>query len=455
VKSDGRGRQVVLNVATLLDGSAWSTCQKLVTALAALVTIFDGLDIQVLAFAIPVLTREWHVERGQFGPVLAIGLVGMALGSLLAGYCGDRFGRRPAILGCVLLFGLATIATVFVDGLRGLAILRFLTGLGTGGALPNVSALVAEFAPLRRRASAVKLTILCIPLGGMLGGFVAGSVLPKFGWKGLYVLGGGLPLVLAGALLAGLPESPRFLASRASEWPRLVALLRRFGISVQDGSVFEMAAGEEERQISLRELFAQALVRDTVGLWASFFFCLGAIYLVFGWLPAMFTSRGLSLGAASSGLAIYNFGGVLGILAWTMLMPFWGSRGLLVYGALACSASSLSMLLIPFSSADGRSWLLFASIGVNGFLANAVQTSLYAVATHVYPTKIRATGVAYSVMVGRLGGLVSSSLGGLLIRAGTSPYWIALGLAMVLAAAGLGWIRSHYPGVRRLGASNA
>ncbi|HXT25230.1 MAG TPA: MFS transporter, partial [Candidatus Eisenbacteria bacterium] len=97
--------------------------------------------------------------------------------------------------------------------------------------------------------------------------------------------------------------------------------------------------------------------------------------------------------------------------------------------------------------------LLLACIGVNGFLANAVQTSLYAVAAHVYPTKIRATGVAYSVMVGRVGGLVSSLLGGPLIRVGASPYWIALGLAMVFAAVGLGWIRNHYPSVRRIGAS--
>ena len=454
MNADAHGRQDELNVAALLDGSAWSTFQKLVTVLAGLVTIFDGFDIQILAFTIPLLTREWHVERGQFGPVLAIGLVGMALGSLLAGYCGDRFGRRPAIIGSVLLFGLATIATALVHGLTGLGLLRFFTGLGTGGALPNVSALVAEFAPLRRRASAVKLAILCIPLGGMLGGVLAASILPRFGWKGLYILGGGLPLLLAGALLAGLPESPRFLARCASEWPRLIGLLRRFGISIQDGSIFETTTEADGRHASVRELFARARVRDTVGLWVSFFFCLAAIYLVFGWLPSMLTARGLSVGAASSGLAVYNFGGVVGILVWAMLMPFWGSRGLLVFGALACATSSVSMLLIPLSSTSGRSGLLLACIGVNGFLANAVQTSLYAVAAHVYPTKIRATGVAYSVMVGRAGGLVSSLLGGLLIQAGASFYWIALGLAMVFAAASLGWIHSHYPAVKRLGAAS-
>ena len=95
-----------INVGSLLDSSGWSRYQTLIAVLAAVVTIFDGFNIQILAFAIPLLTRQWHVERSQFGAVLAVGLVGMALGSLLAGYCGDRFGRRPAIIGSVLLFGL-------------------------------------------------------------------------------------------------------------------------------------------------------------------------------------------------------------------------------------------------------------------------------------------------------------------------------------------------------------
>ena len=105
-----------VDVAELLDRSAWSGYQKLLTALAALAIIFDGFDIQILGFAIPSLIREWHVERSDFGPVLAMGLAGMAVGGPLAGYCGDRFGRRTALIGCVVIFGLATIATAFVNG---------------------------------------------------------------------------------------------------------------------------------------------------------------------------------------------------------------------------------------------------------------------------------------------------------------------------------------------------
>src|SRR5215510_13922774 len=97
----------------------------------------------------------------------------MALGAPLAGYVGDRFGRRPALIGCVAVFAFATLASAFANGLAALAVLRFITGLGAGGAVPNAGALVAEFAPWKRRPLAVKLTIVCVPVGGMIGGFLA------------------------------------------------------------------------------------------------------------------------------------------------------------------------------------------------------------------------------------------------------------------------------------------
>ena len=438
-----------VDVAALLDAGSWSTYQKLMTVLVALAVIFDGFDIQILGFAIPSLIREWHAARTTFGPVLAVGLAGMAVGGPLAGYCGDRFGRRTALIGCVIAFGLATVATALVHGFTGLTLLRFVTGMGTGGALPNASALAAEFAPLRRRATAVKLTLICFPLGGMLGGLLAAQVLPKFGWRGLYAIGGGLPLLLAVALWAILAESPRFLARRPALWPRLARVLTRMGHATPSGAFFEDRAerGSTERA-SLRTLFGPGFARDTAGLWIAFFSCLGSVYLIFGWLPALLTARGLSLATASTGLAVYNLGGVLGVLVWAMLVTIFGSRGPLLSGALACAGSALALLLVPIQ-AHGDHVLLIACLGINGLLANAVQTSMYALAAHVYPTSVRATGVAYAATIGRVGGLLSSLLGAFVIQAGAKTYWSVLAIAMVCAFAGLAWVRSHYPAIGR------
>lgn len=424
------------------------------TALAAVAIIFDGFDIQILGFAIPSLVREWHVARSDFAPVLAVGLAGMALGGPLAGYCGDRFGRRSALIGCIATFGVATIATAFVHGFFGLTAFRLMTGIGTGGALPNVSAFTAEFAPLRRRATAVKLTILCLPLGGMFGGVLAAEVLPRFGWRGLYVVGGVLPVVFALIMWMALPESPRFLARQPEQWPRLIELLNRFGNSIAPGSTFvEPIERANSDRVSLWALFSARLARETVGLWIAFFFCLGSIYLVFGWLPTLLTARGLNISVASTGLAVYNFGGVLGILIWAMLVPILGSRGPLLSGSLACAASALAFLLVPIQAHGDHRWLIVC-LGINGLLANAVQTSMYALAAHVYPTSIRATGVAYSSALGRAGGLLSSLFGAHIIQAGASAYWESLAIAMVFSAAGLAWVRSHYPAIRDLDTSS-
>ena len=440
-----------VNIAELLDQSEWSAYQKWLTVLVALAVTFDGFDIQILGFAIPSLMKEWQVARSEFGPVLAVGLAGMALGAPIAGYLGDRFGRRITLIGCVLLFGLATIGSAFVHGLLGLTVLRLVTGMGTGGLFPNVSALTAELAPLRRRSTAVKLTLICIPLGGMLGGVLAARVLPRFGWRGLYGIGGVLPMLCAGLMLGILPESPRFMARRPEYWTRLAQLLTRMGHTVPPDAGFEdRVESGEVQSVSPRALLTLGLARETVGLWIAFFFCIGGIYLVFGWLPAMLASRGLDLATASSGLAIYNFGGVVGILIWSVLIPLLGSRGPLLFGSIACAASALALMFVPIQ-VHSLSAILVLGLGVLGLLANAVQTSMYALAAHVYPTSIRATGVAYSAAIGRTGGLLSSVFGSYFIQTGTKGYWSALAIAMICATFGLAWVSNHYPATRRAG----
>ena len=139
-----------IDVGAMLDRGRWTPYQKALTLLAATAVMFDGFDLQILGFAIPSIMRDWHLARASFAPVAAIGLGGMALGSPLAGYLGDRIGRRVALILCVAVFGAATVATAFAPDLTWLAILRFLTGMGVGGALPNAAAFTAEFAPARR-----------------------------------------------------------------------------------------------------------------------------------------------------------------------------------------------------------------------------------------------------------------------------------------------------------------
>src|SRR5471032_1503000 len=170
-----------VDIGEILDSGPWTTMQKMVVFLAALAVVMDGVDGQLIGFAIPVLIKEWGISRGDFAPALAAGLVGMAIGSAGAGLLADRFGRRSAVIGSVFLFGIATCAIGFSQNLLMIAVLRLIAGLGIGGALPSSTTMTAEFTPARRRTLAITATIVCVPLGGMLAGIFASFILPAFG----------------------------------------------------------------------------------------------------------------------------------------------------------------------------------------------------------------------------------------------------------------------------------
>src|ERR1700752_1541873 len=179
-----------VDIGHLLDDGRWSGRQKLFVLLTALTIVFDGVDNQLLGIAVPAMMRDWGVARGAFAPFLASGLIGMMIGGALAGIVGDRMGRRFALIGSVVIFGVLTAAMALVESLWALGALRFLAGLGLGGAMPNAAALASEYVPRRHRPFAITLTIVCVPLGGTLAAFVAGYVMPVFGWRTLFAIGG-------------------------------------------------------------------------------------------------------------------------------------------------------------------------------------------------------------------------------------------------------------------------
>src|SRR4051794_13330747 len=196
--------------AAAAEDGPWTRYQKWLVCLTAITIVFDGMDNQLLGITIPALIADWHVTRAAFAPVVSLGFAGMIVGSAVAGYLGDRIGRRTALLGSIAVFGVCTLAVAFVDGVRGLTALRFLTGIGLGGAMPNATALAAEYVPRNRRALAVTITIVCVPLGGTLAGLFAIRAIPLLGWRGMFIIGGVLPIVTAAVLSRLLPESPRF-----------------------------------------------------------------------------------------------------------------------------------------------------------------------------------------------------------------------------------------------------
>jgi len=459
-----------VDVGAVLDEGRWTGYQKLLIAGTALTIVLDGVDNQLLPNAVPFIVPEWGYENGApFRNALATGPFGMMIGGLAGGVLGDRYGRRTALLGSVLAFAVLTISIAFVDSIFALGVLRFIAGIGLGGAMPNAATLASEYVPRRQRPFAVTLTIVCIPLGGFLASSMASLVAPAYGWRALFMVGGLVPLALAALLWKVLPESPRYLASRRERWPELVRMLRRMGHDVPADATFVEAreTGDAPKaKPSIAQLFAPRFARDTTGLFGSFFFCLMVNYVAIQLVPSMLRDSGkFTPAAAAGGLQWVNVGGVIGAVVGALIIQRLGSR-LTMLGmsavAIACSLIMAGMRLDPTAAplltfslpmlGDIALTPLMGMFLITGGLLNAVQTTMYALAAHVYPTEIRSTGVGTAVAFGRIGNVLAVYVGGYALDRGGPPgYFTCWAILMALVFISLAVVKRHVPRTSSLG----
>jgi AAHS family 4-hydroxybenzoate transporter-like MFS transporter len=436
-----------VDVSALIDDGPFSGYQKRLICGTALLIILDGVDNQLLPNAIPAMMREWDLPRPAFANASAAAPFGMMLGSVIGGMLGDRVGRRVALLGCVVTFAVLTLLVATVGSLGALTAVRFLAGMGLGGAMPNAAALASEYAPRRQRPLAVTMTIVCIPLGGSLAGLAAGQVVPTLGWRALFLIGGAIPIVIALVSIKTLGESPRFLAGRVERWPDLRGLLARLGHDVPpDARFVEPSAQAVRGGGSFGAIFAPELRRDTLSLMGAFGFCLLAIFVGFIWIPAMLTDRrvGFSQPAASYALSLFNFGGVGGALAGAIFVQRVGSRAAMLSMTALAVVSALVMVGTRLDPA--APFTTMAMFTIVGALFNAVQTTMFALAAHVFPTAIRGAGVGAVAAVGRVGAVLASYVGSWALTAGGPPFYFSTwAVALTIVFVSLATVRRHIP----------
>jgi len=321
--------------------------------------------------------------------------------------------------------------------------LRLLAGIGLGGAMPNAAALAAEFVPLRQRPIAVTVTIVCVPLGATIAGLLGIRVLPVLGWRMLFVAGGVIPLVAAVALLRVLPESPRFLARHPARWRELSRLLLRMGHQVDTSASFTDSTEPVVQRASIRALFTPEYRRDTIGLWAAFFCCLLAVYCGFSWLTSLLSGAGFPTSTANTGITAFNLGGVSGALLGGLAIARAGSRAAMLTMSAGAVASAIVLSLTPMTPAAGTLSII-AWLTLLGALINGVQTTMYALAAHVYPGAVRATGVGTAVAFGRLGAILTGYAGSWAIGyRGSASFFGLIAAAMLATFVALAVVRRH------------
>jgi AAHS family 4-hydroxybenzoate transporter-like MFS transporter len=342
-----------------------------------------------------------------------------------------------------------TAATAGAHDVTTLSVLRFFTGVGLGGATPNAAALASEYVPRRHRPFAVTLTIVCIPLGGTLAGMLAIHILPAYGWRVLYLIGGIIPVATAVMLFALLPESPRFMARHPRRWPELARSLNRMGHAVPPDASFADPTEHAVTQGSFAALFGTALRSDTLALWGAYLSCMLGVYLGFNWVPAMMTGAGMSPTVASTGITAYNLGGVLGAVGGALAFARIGSRATMLGMAAGSIAGALVLRSMVFGPASAAMPIV-VMLGVTGGLINAVQTTMYALAAHVYPVGVRATGMGTAAAIGRIGAIASTYAGAWALEAGGSRLFFSFVAAAMLACfVSLALVKRHILGPTR------
>jgi MFS transporter, AAHS family, 4-hydroxybenzoate transporter len=397
-----------INITQLVDEQKIHLFAIGIIFLSFLVMFSDGYALAAAAYAAPLIVRQWHLNRAVMGSVFSASLFGMLFGAPILGYLGDRFGRKGAIIFGCLLYGISSLAIVESHTLHQLIALRFISGIGLGGLPPNTIALNAEFAPKRARATMIVFMFMGITVGGILPGTVA-AYLPKYGWQGLFFIGGAFPIVVALASFFFLPESIKFLVLRNAH-DKVARLARKLhpGISISPETRFQI--DEKPRSgFSIRLIFADGRAWMTPLLWLVFFSNLMANFFLNSWMPTLFQDAGLSVRQTALTTAMFYFGGIAGGITISRLLD---KRGLAAIG--------VSFLVgCPIVAAIGTPGLshnlLSMAVFFAGFCILGNQLGLNAVSGLLYPTAIRSNGVGWANAIGRFGAIAGPMIGGWLI----------------------------------------
>lgn len=409
--------------------------QAVLIGLMIIALILDGLDVKLLSYVTPTILEDWKLSEAIFSPALAAALVGMAGGSWIGGWMGDRWGRRNVILGMLLLFGVATIAVAHAQNVATLAVFRLVSGFGFGALAPNALALSTEWVPRRLQPKVVAFLSASSPLGGAIGAFVALWGLPALGWRGCFIVIGVITIIFALTIRWWLPESIYYLVMRA-KFNRAALTWR-----LMFGTELVIPPGDKDQPAQAKSrgrtpLFVSSLSRLNAGSFLCFFSAYYVSYAFSSWLPVILTTSGFAISTAINGSLAYNSLAIIGALISGNLIGRFGSRTVLTTTATIYMVALAALCgLLKISIGTTQTIATLTLVSVCGAGAGMIASTISAVVASAYPPELRATGVGFGVMAGRIGGITTTLGGGVLLTIGqndVAPLFIVLIFMCVL-----------------------
>src|SRR5438067_13262792 len=402
----------VVQVSHLLDERGISGFHIQLIVWSVLIALFDGYDIAAIALAAPHLVADWHVERSALGPVLAASNIGVLFGSMIFGWIGDRYGRKSALIGSLLLFGIFTWAGAHATHLQQMFWLRLIAGLGIGGVIPNMIAINIESAPRRSRGTLGLIATGLVPLGCALAGFVAATLVPHYGWQILFLIGGIAPVVIAILAFFWMPESIKYMSIHEPSRAKLTRLLERIvpGYRVPDGARFVIEDEKQFPSANPKYLFGDGLALITPLLWLLFALNLMGYFFLLSWTPTLMTATKLPPTTVALAGAMLQVGGTVGAL----LLCWWLQRHRFLAIAIMFAIAVPVVGSIGFAGMTSQAALLTATFFA-GFLVLGIQSGINVVGAMIYPTSLRANGSGWELGIGRIGSIVGPLVGALFV----------------------------------------
>ena len=419
-----------VNITEVIDRRPLGRMQITIIVLCGLVALLEGFDVMVIGVTAPAMAGPLHIATNQLGPVFSAALLGLMLGAFGLGPMADRFGRKWVLVGGTATFGVLTLCTAGAVTLQQILLLRFLAGIGMGGAVPSFLSLAAEYSPSSRRQLVLGLLCTGFPLGGVLVGLVASRAIDAYGWQSLFFIGGILPLGLSMVLIRALPDSIEFLVMRGAAWQEIRNLLVRVDptVNLESGCQF-VIDGEKKQGVAVWQLFSAGRAGGTVLLWASSFINFMMLVGSSTWAPTLLQRAGANGAQSSVAMALFALGSVFG----SSLVGFMMSR---FAGILPAALVGSALTLAGVGYVSQSIILAITVLGLAGFFVGIASSGLLALAPLFYSTAIRSTGVGWAMGVGRLGSFVGPLAIGLLVSRGwrVSDSFIAIGAPGLCAA---------------------
>jgi len=406
---------VRFDVAQFIDDRPIGAREIFTLVVCSIVLFMDGFDMYFLGKILPAIAEGLGGESVDMRPVVTNQQWGMLLGAILIPPLADRIGRKPVLALCLLAFGSLTLWAAWSSGFTMLAILRGIAGIFFSAMLPVGLAIISEATPKRRRALFMSIALVCFSGGNLGSGFMVTLLLEDHGWQIFFILGGIVPLA-AMLLLLAIPESLAFRVNRNPADPRIPAMLRRLdpGVKLTGKDIFHMGDQATVERLGPLAMFGARYRTQTILLFAICFFSLGNIALLANWLATfMLEMRGVSLVDFAFYMIIGYAGGATGTLCMGWLMdrinPY---RVLAVYFVV----DALAIVSIGFVDTQTAVMLISALIVWN-FCQVGGQTGINNLATLGYPPEMRSSGIGWAGAMGRFGGVIFPTLGGMALAA--------------------------------------